>query len=404
MSQVPGNPHVPRKYILEKPQLVETFHSSPSFAKIVSYVQCCAEAVEEMSRSAWLQQRREEKHPTIAFFTDVFFPHLRSIVASIPLEDMKQQRFGNRSFRVFHSRLEENIFDLMRGLVATLNRGLGDTTERQNRGISAGEVLKEARANGNGDDPLVLELAEYMKDAFGNSVRIDYGTGHELHFFIVMLICMQECGDNGAPLQSDVPVVVPHKVQRPPPPPVEQRDALLQLRRAMVFDVFSAYLSFMRHLQHHYKLEPAGSHGVWGLDDYHHLPFVFGASQLINKEVPTATPETTTNANNNAENGSENSNGNANHELILPKHVCEADIVRRHAEEYMYFAQVLWVIENKSGPFFEHSSMLYNISGVDSWKKTYTGMVKMYAAEVLLKFNVVQHLLFGEHLPWPEQQ
>lgn len=331
----------PAKWIISQDD-VETFRKSETFAKISLYVNACTNACKGCSRSAAqplidAYTAGESSTPEFARWiapVSRLFAALNAAVSSIPLHDMKDQRFGNKAFRDFHAWLDENGRRLVRDVAAQL------PGQREDVAITT----------------LAEELFGYVKDSFGNGQRLDFGTGHELHFFLFLVICLEESGVMGLPEED------------------QQR-----LLRAATLGAFWQYVDFMRLIQSHYKLEPAGSHGVWGLDDYHHLSFIFGASQLVGAELSTTT----------------------NAAPILPKHITEEHHVATQREEYLYFSNIGWIRDNKKGPFHEHSSILYNISGIDDWTRITNGLIRMFEAEVLSKFNVVQHLLFGQHLPPP---
>jgi serine/threonine-protein phosphatase 2A activator len=94
-----------------------------------------------------------------------------------------------------------------------------------------------------------------------------------------------------------------------------------------------------------------------------------------------------------------------------PSSVTSAAVVERERRSNLYFDAIGFIYDVKIGPFWEHSPTLYDISGVRAgwgkinkvisfssdglWLKHVQGMLKMYDAEVLGKFPVVQHFPFG---------
>jgi serine/threonine-protein phosphatase 2A activator len=188
--------------------------------------------------------------------------------------------------------------------------------------------------------PAIIELAGYFQSSFGDRTRCDYGTGHETNF-IAFLFCLARLGV------------------------YKEEDYT-----ALVLKVFLAYMSLMRKLQTTYTLEPAGSKGVWAIDDYHFLVFYFGSSQL------------------------------RGHTEIVPSSVRAATIYNTFDQDYMYLGAIKWINKVKTGPFFEHSPTLDSVANVIHWEKVNQGMMKMYKGEVLGKFPVMQHFKFGSLLPF----
>ncbi|KAH9831922.1 Serine/threonine-protein phosphatase 2A activator 1 [Teratosphaeria destructans] len=247
------------------------------------------------------------------------------------------RRFGNVAFREWYRLAEEAAPDLLR------------------KHLSA--VVSRCPSH---EDSLISELSSYLLGSFGSAQRLDYGTGHELSF-LAFLGCLWK-------LDSF-------------------KDGE---ERSIVTGVIQPYLDLIRNIIMKYTLEPAGSHGVWGLDDHSFAPYIFGSAQYGPSIDPTdeTTPTPT--------------------EGSLPRSpapasVAKKDLVEMYKDSNMYFSAIHFIHTVKKGPFWEHSPILYDISGIkDGWAKINKGMLKMYVAEVLGKFPVVQHFPFGSLFRWEQ--
>lgn len=288
---------------IQSPDDIRRFHDSDSGKNFLGFVVALSESIRSRKISDPCHQS-----PLVNFILSIL-QTLTNWVDEIP-PVQQSSRYGNLSYRDWHSRLIDNGEQLMLQFLP--------------------DDLRSA----------TVELVPYFSDSFGNATRIDYGTGHETNF-AAWLYCLARLGL------------------------LKEEDY-----QALVSRVFVKYLELMRKLQLVYCLEPAGSHGVWGLDDYHFLPFIFGSSQLID------------------------------HKYMKPKSIHNQDILDNFSKEYMYLSCIAFVKQVKKGLFAEHSPLLDDISGVPNWNKVNSGMLKMYKAEVLEKVPIMQHFLFGWLIKW----
>ncbi|CEH11672.1 Phosphotyrosyl phosphatase activator [Ceraceosorus bombacis] len=268
------------------------------------------------------------------------------------------QRFGNLAFRQWGARLQQRVDDLHKGLPERIHAHIPD-------------------------------LCGYLLGSFGSWVRIDYGSGHELAF-LAWLLALIQLGLFGDVQGDDAEPVKPAEGARGQVPMEVDADAdadaigpLLApqgYERELATRVLPAYLRTVWSLQDRYGLEPAGSHGVWGLDDYHFVPYIIGAAQLrLQSEYRPQEIAA------------------SSHKPAAGSFPCALLAFRGTAPlPNLFTSSIARIHVQKRGPFREHSPLLENISAtVPNWVKLHQGMIKMWKAECLAKLPVVQHLPFG---------
>jgi serine/threonine-protein phosphatase 2A activator len=329
-------------------------------------------------------------------------------------------RFGNPMFRKWHTQLMQRSKSIIMTIlnisnqyaVTTNNVGGEDYSFDMEILVNAHEAgMKAARDTDNvdctldnhlteQDQTVVSELALYLQDSFGQPIRLDYGTGHETSFHIFLfLLCQLHIFDNYgykfhtadddgniATTNTDTTATTTDSKEINRIQQQQQQQQLPSIVRckAIIISTYHQYLQVTREVQTQYMLEPAGSHGVWGLDDYHCLPFYFGACQLVEQQ----------------QHASSSTSSSIVKECLTPSSIHDDHVLQEYGDTYLYFSCIRYIkFLKKNVPFFESSPMLDDISHIATWLKISTGLLKLYDGEVLSKRQVVQHLVFGTLFP-----
>lgn len=229
--------------------------------------------------------------------------------------DPGPRRFGNVACRKWHALVEEALSRVDDCLLDKHLPTKVTSLPKPANGISAKE-----------------ELLVYLLGSFGSPQRLDYGTGHELSF--AAFLCGIWVLGGFQPGRDEV---------------------------ALTLKCFDAYFHLIRKLVLTYTLEPAGSHGVWGLDDHSFLPYIFGSAELTTYP-PTSDATAAMNP--------PVQEGRGLDDVPKPTDIVKSSVVENERLRNLYFGAVGFINDVKTGAFWEHSPILYDISGVQGgWGK-----------------------------------
>ena len=290
-----------------KADLMSRFTRSPAFNNIVNFLYNIQHKIKGMKKSEVISPSSNE---FLNEFDNLYNKLEELYIKHPPREG--NEKYTDPVFKRFHLDLETNFNNIMQNTILKF-----DTIPKN----------------------LILEIKPYFMDSFGNPFRMDYGTGHELNYLCFLYVLYKA----GLYTEEDFPF--------------------------LALNTFFKYIIFMRKLQTNYVLEPAGARGVWGLDEYQFVPFIFGASQLIDNKD------------------------------INPKGILDDNILQSYKNEYIYLDCVDYIKSVKTGASFsQYAPILESITNAKNWEKIAKGLVKMYQDDVLGKIVIIQHFYFGSVL------
>jgi len=306
---------------------VEKFKDSAAYETIMSYIRDIDRKIQENEIAGDTERRYDLGAPDVEAREEkgivAFLQAVSGIVKEVPVEK-EDQRYGNKGFVNFVERIKKEGENLIKKFLFS----------EKDKGAKKTEVLQT-----------------YLQASFGNQTRIDYGTGHELSFFCFLIVL--------------------HKMQ-----PETMKDFFVALEQ---------YFAIVRVLILKYKLEPAGSHGVWGLDDYQLLPLLFGTSQFCRRSDIMF----------------HSLFEKKNRNLCYSKALRFIHVHKTYPSSKYTFEQKIEeynTVDIEEEPFAVHSPRIYALKVVPVMRMN-KGMIKMYESVVLSKWVVIQHFISSEYLP-----